>query len=415
MSLFDLFAILITTTALLSYVNARLLRLPPTIGVLASSLVLSLALVLFGRLGLGVEAWAERLLVHVDFDDLLMRGMLSFLLFAGALHVDLDGLLARRWTILSLATVGVVVSTILIGLISWGLFSLLGFEIPLPYALLFGALITPTDPIAVLAMLKTSPTPAELRTMIAGESLFNDGVGVVAFTLIAGAVVGHHPVTPFGALELLLVEAVGGALLGFALGYVAYRALRTVDDFAVEALITLALVAGGYSLAGALHTSGPIAMVVAGLLIGNHGRRFGMSKRTRQHLDTFWELVDEILNALLFVLIGFEVLILEPDLMRLIAGLVMIPLVILVRSVSVGLPIATLRRVRTFPPHTVKMLTWSGVRGGISIALALSLPPSEMRGVVLVATYVIVVFSILVQGLTVGRLAEWASRPGRSA
>ncbi len=410
MSLFALFAVLITVTALLTYLNERFLRLPPTIGAMAAALCLSIALALLGQLGLGVDDWAEALLRQVDFDALLMEGMLSFLLFAGALHVNLGDLLERKWVILSLATFGVLLSTFLVGSLFYLLLGLLGLQIPFLYALLFGALISPTDPIAVLGVLRGANAPRTLESKIIGESLFNDGVGVVLFTVILGFAAGGHEISLGAAAALFLEEALGGAILGLVLGYVAFRLLKSVDNYTVEVLITLSLVAGGYSLAGALHTSGPIAMVVAGLFIGNHGRIFGMSDRTRAHLDTFWELLDEILNALLFVLIGLEVLILSLETGYLLAGLLGIPLVLAVRFVSVGVPIRILRTFRAFGRHTVSLLTWAGVRGGISIALALSLPPSPHRSLVLFVTYVIVVFSILVQGLSVGRAVRWALR-----
>jgi CPA1 family monovalent cation:H+ antiporter len=407
-SLFALFAVLITVTALLTYLNERFLRLPPTIGAMAAALCLSIALALLGQLGLGVDDWAEGLLRQVDFDALLMEGMLSFLLFAGALHVNLGDLLERKWVILSLATVGVLLSTFLVGSLFYLLLGLIGLQIPFLYALLFGALISPTDPIAVLGILRGANAPRTLQSKIIGESLFNDGVGIVLFTVILGFAAGGHELSMGAAAALFLEEALGGALLGLVLGYVAFRLLKTVDNYTVEVLITLSLVAGGYALAGALHTSGPIAMVVAGLFIGNHGRVFGMSDRTRAHLDTFWELLDEVLNALLFVLIGLEVLILSLKPGYLLAGVLGIPLVLAVRFVSVGVPIRILRTFRTFGRHTVGLLTWAGVRGGISIALALSLPPSPHRSLLILVTYAIVVFSILVQGLSVGRVVRWA-------
>jgi len=408
MSLFTIFAVLISITALLSYFNERVLRLPPTIGVMAAALSCSLLLALGGRLGLGVEAWAESLLVRIDFSEVLMHGMLSFLLFAGALHVDLGDLLERRWSIFSLATVGVALSTLLLGVIVHFAVRLFGLELPFGYALLFGALISPTDPIAVLGILRKANAPKRLEATIIGESLFNDGVGVVVFTLLLGVVAGGHGVTALEVGELFLVEAVGGVLFGLGLGYATYLLLKTVDQHVVELLITLATVSGGYALAGVLHTSGPIAMVVAGLFIGNHGRVFGMSDGTRQYQDVFWELIDEILNALLFVMIGLEVLVLQWQPAFLLAGLLAIPIVLGVRFVCVGVPIAVLRVFRDFDPATVRLMTWGGVRGGISIALALSLPDSTHRELILVMTYTIVVFSILVQGLTVGRAVRWS-------
>jgi CPA1 family monovalent cation:H+ antiporter len=408
MSLFAVFAILITITALLSYLNERVLRLPPTIGVMAAALCGSLLLALAGRWGLGVDRWAETLLEEVDFSRLLMHGMLSFLLFAGALHVDLGNLVERKWSILSLATFGVALSTFMIGTAVYYLLPWLGLELPYAYALLFGALISPTDPIAVLGILRSAHAPPRLEATIIGESLFNDGVGVVVFTMILGVVAGGHAMSVTEVGGLFLREAVGGIAVGLVLGYVAYLLLKSVDQHVVELLITLALVSGGYVLAGALHTSGPIAMVVAGLFIGNHGRIFGMSDGSREYQDVFWKLIDEILNAVLFVMIGLEVLVLRWQPGWLLAGLAAIPLLLLTRLVCVGVPISLLRVFREFDPATVRLMTWGGVRGGISIALALSLPPSAHRELILVIAYTVVVFSILVQGLTVGRVVRWA-------
>jgi CPA1 family monovalent cation:H+ antiporter len=405
-SLFALFAVLITITAILSYLNEKTLRLPTSIGVMAAALAASLLLILLSQTGLVSDDWAERIIGQIDFSDVLLHGMLSFLLFAGSLHVNLGDLLGRKWSILSLATFGVVLSTFLVGGAVWVLARLFDVDLPFIHALLFGALISPTDPIAVLGILKTAGAPQDLEVMIVGESLFNDGIGVVVFTMLVGLVAGGEHVSAAGAAELFLVEAVGGALYGLLLGYVAYRLLSTVDNYVVEILITLALVAGGYALAETLHTSGPLAMVVAGLFIGNHGRRFGMSERTREHLDTFWELIDEILNALLFVMIGLEVLILDRQGTYLLLGLLAIPIVLMVRMVTVGTPITLLSRFRSYPAGTVPMMTWGGVRGGISIALALALPPSPYRDLILLITYTVVIFSILVQGLTIGRVVR---------
>jgi len=402
MNLFTVFAVLITVTAFLSYVNQRLLRMPSTIGVMAAALVCSLLLALAGRMGLGVDGWAEAMLGQIDFSEVLMKGMLSFLLFAGALHVNMGDLVSRGWSILTLATVGVVASTFLIGTAVYYLLPLLGLGLPYGYALLFGALISPTDPIAVLGILRGAAAPKRLETIIIGESLFNDGVGVVLFTVILGVVAGGHGISAVEIGELFLVEALGGVVVGLVLGYVAYLLLKSVDHHVVDLLITLSLVSGGYVLAGALHTSGPIAMVVAGLFIGNHGRVFGMSDHSREIQDVFWELIDEILNAVLFVMIGFEVLILSWQPGWFLAGALLIPVVLLARFVCVGVPISLLRTFRSFDRATVRLMTWGGIRGGISIALALSLPASPERELTLVITYTVVIFSILVQGLTVG-------------
>jgi len=408
MSVFGVFAVLITATALLAWFNERFLRLPATIGVMAAALFLSLMLIVGARLGLPAEHWAEEVLGQIDFNAVLMQGMLSLLLFAGALHVDLNRLLERKWSILSLATVGVVLSTFLMGGLFYLLLRLFEINIPFVYALLFGALISPTDPIAVMGILRGAKAPERLETMIIGESLFNDGVGVVVFTVVLGVATAGHDISALEVGKLFMEEAVGGALYGFVLGYVAYRMLKSVDQHTVEILITLALVTGGYYLAGVLHTSGPIAMVVAGLFIGNHGRVFGMSEGSREHLDNFWELTDEILNALLFSIIGFEILVLDPEPRLLPIVVLMIPLALVVRFVTVGAPISLLARVRDYPPSTVALMTWGGLRGGISIALALAIPASPYRDVILFVTYGIVVFSILVQGLTVGRAVRWA-------
>jgi len=403
----DIAALLITLTALFAYLNHRYVGLPTAIGVMTISLVLSLFLVGLGWMGLAsLEQRAQGLLQQIDFNVVLMNGMLSMLLFAGALHIDLEDLASRRWPIGILATVGVVISTFVIGFATWELLDLVGIPLPFIYCLVFGALISPTDPIAVLGILKSADAPRGLEIKIAGESLFNDGVAVVVFTVILDIAVGGHQVTPVGIAILFAEEALGGILYGLAIGYLAYWLLKSIDDYQVEVLITLALVLGGYALAAYIHVSGPLAMVVAGLLIGNRGRMFAMSQTTREHLDTFWELMDEILNAILFVLIGFEVIVLTLDERYLLAALLLIPVALLARFLAVGLPIAVMRRWIEFSPHAVKVLTWGGVRGGISVALALSLPPGDERRVLLVITYVIVVFTILVQGLSLGRLVR---------
>ncbi|MBW2419293.1 MAG: sodium:proton antiporter, partial [Deltaproteobacteria bacterium] len=351
---------------------------------------------------------------RIDFDETLMHGMLGLLLFAGALHVDLGGLLEQKRVIGLLASAGLLISTAAVGGATWGLTQLLGLDLPFIVCLLYGALISPTDPIAVLALLKSSGAPRRLETKIVGESLFNDGIAVVFFLAIAGAAGfsagGHgsgmeHGIA-LGVLELFALETLGGGLFGLAAGWLTYAMLRSVDSYEVEVLLSLALATGGYALAGALGVSGPIAMVIAGLVIGNHGRRFAMSERTREHLDTFWTLVDEILNAVLFVLIGLEVLIIPFDAHWLLPALAAVPIALGARAVAVGLPVQAMRTLREFTPHAVKVLTWGGLRGGISVALALSLKETlgeqqpRSYELVLLMTYNVVVFSILVQGLT---------------
>jgi monovalent cation:H+ antiporter, CPA1 family len=406
----DLIAALVTLSALFSYVNHRWVGLPTTIGVMLISLVFSLAIIAIDASGLAdLHTLARTIVGQIDFNVVLMQGMLSLLLFAGAMHVDLSELAAFKWPIGVLATVGVVASTFLIGWLSFVIFPLVGVELPFIYCLLFGALISPTDPIAVLGILKQANAPRSLEVKIAGESLFNDGVAVVVFLIIAGVAAGTATVTPTSIVTLLLTEALGGAILGLALGWLTYVALKSIDSYEIEVMLTLALVLGGYAIAGKLHVSGPIAMVVAGLVIGNHGRARAMTSVTRAHLDLFWQLLDELLNALLFVLIGLEVVVLVFSGEFLLAALLAIPMVLIARFVCVGIPISIMRTIGTeFSPHAVKLLTWGGVRGGISVALALSLPESPERAPIVAITYVIVLFSIAVQGLTIGPMVRRA-------
>ena len=414
MELFDLAALLITLSALFSYINHRWLKLPTTIGLMVIALAFSLALVLLGNHWPGLDARAERIVGSIDFNETLMHGMLGFLLFAGAMHVDLSDLARHRWVIGTLATVGVMLSTFLIGGGSWLVFRFLDHEVPLIYCLLFGSLISPTDPIAVLAILKQAGAPKDLEVKITGESLFNDGVGVVVFLGLFEIATGEHGFDVPHLAGLFLQEAVGGAVFGLVIGFIAFQMLRSVDQYSVEILISLAVASGGYALANALHLSGPIAMVVAGLLIGNHGRQWAMSPTTCEHLDTFWELVDEILNAVLFVLIGLELVIITFIQPYLAAGLILIPLTLCARLIAVGLPIQWLRRRHEIHPQSTSVLAWGGLRGGISVALALSIPavdhlgePINVRPALLAVTYVIVVFSVIVQGLTIGRFVQW--------
>ncbi len=408
MDLIQTFATLISLAALFSYINHRFIKLPTTIGLLVISLLLSLALIGLGKFGFPLESYAQVMLKEIDFNKALMQGMLSALLFAGALHVSLEDLKKQKWIVAILASIGMLSSTVMVGFASYYVFALFGLDIPFIYCLLFGSLISPTDPIAVLGILKHLGAPKTLETKIAGESLFNDGFAVVVFIVLLGIAAGggDDPVSISSVMLLFLQEAVGGVGFGLIAGYVVFRMLASIDNYQVEILLTLGLVFGGYALASALHISGPIFVVVAGLLIGNRGRQHGMSDRTREHLDNFWELIDEILNAVLFVLIGLEVLILTFDLNYLYAGLVMIPVTLLARFISVGVPVSLMKLRKTFTPNVIRILTWGGLRGGISIALALTLPAGEAREALIVVTYVIVIFSIIVQGLTVGKLIK---------
>ncbi|MGD0040642.1 MAG: sodium:proton antiporter [Isosphaeraceae bacterium] len=415
-----LIAVFIVMAAGFGYLNFRLLKLPTTIGLMALSLLFSLSLFVLGAFVPAVVQQTRSVIEQFDFNQVLLHGMLAFLLFAGALHIDLGDLARHKEPIALLATVGVLLSTLIVGVLMWGVFALLGFKLRFIDCLLFGALISPTDPIAVLSLLKKIGAPKTLEVQIAGESLFNDGIGVVLFMGLLEVATGENDFDVGHFAFLFIREAVGGVVFGLAIGLVAYRMLKSVDNYQVEILLSLALVWGGSALADALHISAPIAMVVAGLLIGNQGRSFAMSKMTTEHLDLFWELVDEGLNAVLFVAIGMELLVLTFTASYLAAGVLAVVIVLVARLVSVGLPVWLLRRSERFDPSMVPILVWGGLRGGISVALALSLPPEAAgdgvprREVILATTYVVVVFSILVQGLTVGTMTRrWVGRSPR--
>lgn len=412
MSILNTSAILITLAAILSFINYRFIKLPTTIGLMLISLLLSLSLITANYFGIAdIATSAQSFLNNIDFNLTLMHGMLSFLLFAGALHVNINDLAQQKWVIASMATVGLLLSTLIIGVLSWYGFQWLGLNISFLYCLIFGALISPTDPIAVLGILKSANAPKTLETKIVGESLFNDGIGVVVFIVILSLITSPAELSMSHIALLFVEEAIGGAVFGFVIGWLTYKLLRQVDNYQIEVLLTLALVMGGYALASAIHVSGPIAVVVAGLLIGNKGRLLAMSDKTREHLDNFWELIDEILNAVLFVLIGLELLVLSFNSTFVYAALLTLPIVLLARFISVSVPISILRLKRSFSPHVVKILTWSGLRGGISVALALSLPAGNERDLILAVTYVCVIFSISVQGLTIGKLISACTRP----
>ena len=411
MDILSISSVLLTVSALFAYVNYRYIKLPTTIGIMVVSLVFSVVLVILSKLGFenGIDV-AQSLVKQIDFNQALMNGMLAFLLFAGAMHVDLSELYQNKWVVGLLASLGVIASTFMVGIVSYFVLGLLGFSIPFIYCLLFGSLISPTDPVAVMGVLKRAGASKSLETKIAGESLFNDGVAVVVFLVIFGIAINGDPVSVEHIGKLFALEALGGALYGFVIGWVALYMLKRVDDYQVEVLITLALVAGGATGAGFLHVSAPIAVVVAGLMIGNQGRRDAMSNTTRDHLDTFWELVDEILNAVLFLIIGLEIILIPFGGAQLAAGLIMALLVLGARFLAVSGPVLLLRLRKKFHPHVIKILTWGGLRGGISVALALSIPESPERDIIVAITYIIVVLSILIQGLTVHKLVAFASR-----
>ncbi len=407
MDLFTVIAILTTICALFAYVNFRYVKLPTTIGLMLIALLSSIAILIVGQFSPTVLEAIKSLVNEIDFPQVLLEVLLSFLLFAGALHTDMDLMREQKWSILSFATIGVLMSTFLIGALFYYVLPLIGFPVPFIHCLLLGALISPTDPIAVLGILKEAKIPKNLEIVITGESLFNDGVGVVIFlTILEVATLGVGEVTP-GEVALLFGEEVGGGLiLGAVLGYVTYKMMKSIDHYQTEVLLSLALVMGGYALAASLHFSGPLAVVVAGLFIGNKGRSEAMSSETVEYLDKFWELVDESLNALLFVLIGLEIVIIPYLDNYWIAGIIGIIIALSARFISVYIPILALRRSVNFMPRTPMIMTWGGLRGGISIALALSLPAAMNKDIILAITYCIVIFAILIQGITLGPIVK---------
>jgi len=409
LSLLEIAALLLGLSALFGWINHVILKLPHTIGLLLMALVASLVLLAADRVfpGLGLAVTVQGAIRQIDFYATVMEGMLAFLLFAGALHVDFEYLRDQRWPIGVMATIGILVSTFIVGTGFWYLTGFFGAQVPFIWALVFGALISPTDPVAVLSLLKSVNIPRPLEAKIAGESLFNDGVGVVVFTIMVAIAVsssgdgGGETVGFLYVAELFVVEALGGVALGLFTGWVTYRAMASMDEYTLEVLISLGAVAVTYAIALRLHLSGPIAVVVAGLLVGNRGVEFAMSEKTREHLFSFWELLDEILNSVLFLLIGLEFLVLTLDPGHIWLILAAIPLVLAARFVAVSLPILVLGRWLKFTRGAIPVLTWGGLRGGISVALVLSLPDNEFKPLLLTATYAVVLFSVIIQGLTV--------------
>jgi len=398
-------ALLLTFAAVAGYLNHKVLRLPRTIGLMAVTLTMTLVLIALAFFKVVDLSHASAFVKSIDFSEVLLHGLLAFLLFAGALHVDLHELLGQAVPVTVLATLGVLIATFVAGTLFWITAGWLWGSLSLVYGLLFGALIAPTDPIAVLGIMKKAGAPKALKTIFTGEALFNDGIGVVVFLTILGIALGREKPGIGSVALFLLVEAAGGAILGLALGWIVYRLLRSVDAYQVEIMLTLALAAGGYALAEAIHVSAPITIVVAGMLIGNHGRAFAMSETTRQNLDKFWELIDEILNAVLFVIIGLEIIAVRLSAVVLVVAIVAILIVLVSRLASVLCSSALLRGKRKLSKGSIVFLTWGGLRGGISIALALSLPPVPERPLILAATYVVVIFSVIVQGLTISRIS----------
>jgi CPA1 family monovalent cation:H+ antiporter len=412
---FEAASVLIVLAATLGYINYRVFKLPQLVALtvmmaVASMIVVGIDLLLpGGRIGAEIVHFT----VAINFHETLMSGMLSFLLFAGALHVDWSHMKKGRWPITVLSIVGVLLSTALIGGGFFLLAKMIGLNVPIVWCLVFGALISPTDPVAVMGVLQRASVSPTLEATVAGESLFNDGVGVVVFSIILATALGTETFSIASAAKLFIVEAGGGVLLGLILGWIGYRAMRSVDDYTLEVLISLAMVMGGYTLASRIHLSGPVAMAVAGLLIGNEGVCTAMSEMTRRYLLGFWSLIDGILNAVLFVLIGLEVVAVPWDFRLVLLGIMAIPLVLAARYISGSAPLAVMRPFLSLGPLALPTLIWGGLRGGISVALALGLPDGPARSIALAATYVVVLFSVIIQGGTIARVLEWlASRDG---
>ena len=405
MQSYEIFVFIICLAALFSYINHRFIKWTPTIGIMALSIASSILLIVAAKLFPERSAFLINIITSIDFHSVLMNSMLSFLLFAGAIHIDAQSLRKERLPIITLATVGILISTLLVGTFLHLVFILFHLDVAYIYCLLFAALISPTDPIAVLAILKKSGIQKSLELKIAGESLFNDGVAVVVFlTILEVAQTGVDKLSILDISTLFLREAGGGLLFGLVLGYLGFYAISSIDQHEVEVLITIATVMGGYLLADKLHISGPLAMVVAGIVIGSKGKKSGISDRSKDYLNKFWELVDTTLNALLFMLIGFEMLVIKFDTTTLLIGIISIAIVLLARWLSVAVPVSLLRFKVNFEKHAIAILTWGGLRGGLSVALALSLPVDMHRDLFVSITYVVVVFSIVVQGLTIGKL-----------
>ena len=408
MDYFAITTVLVVLAALFGYINVRFLKLPNTIGLMLITILFTIGVIGIGYFDNRLLDAERYIITHIDFRTVLMDVMLSFLLFAGALHTNFEQLKVQRWPVLVFATVGVVFSTFLVGTFMFYVLQSLSLDIAYVYCLLFGALISPTDPIAVLGILKKAGVPKKLETKIVGESLFNDGVGVVVFlTIYRIATLGRDNVDAMDVLALFAQEVIGGVVLGLLLGIITYRLMKSIDDYDIEVIITLAAVMAGTAIAQALHLSAPLAMVTAGLMVGMDTiRQSSMSKITESYVDKFWELLDILLNTILFVLIGMEMLVLSFKESYFIAGLIAIPIILLCRYASLLLPINFFKKKLNFVPNTNLIMTWGGLRGGVSIALALGLSEAMHRELFLVITYIVVVFSIVVQGLTVEKLVK---------
>jgi CPA1 family monovalent cation:H+ antiporter len=406
MDIFHLLSILIVLSAGFAYLNFRILKLPNSIGLMLVSLIFSFLIIIAGYFSPDFKRMIAIRMSDINFSELLLEGMLSFMLFAGAIHIKYEDLRNEKLTIILFSTISVILSTFILGFSSYYLLNIFGLKVSLIHTLLFGALISPTDPIAVLSLLKSAGISKSLETKIAGESLFNDGIAVVIFITLLKLAQPGSEIDVKSVVLLFGQEALGGIILGIILGFAGYKLFVSIDNYQVEVLITLAIVMGGYTLAHYINVSGPLTMVVAGLITGNHGKKYGMSVITTEYVDKFWELIDDILNAILFVLIGLELLIIEKNHIIILVSLILIVVAILTRFISLWIPSFAIREKEKISKRTLLILTWGGIRGGISIALALSINPEYSRDMWVTITYIIVCFSILVQGITIGKLAK---------
>ncbi|HSQ43555.1 MAG TPA: sodium:proton antiporter [Ginsengibacter sp.] len=407
MEIYNIITVIILLAAIFGYINQRFVKLPGTIGIVIISIIASLVVIALDNIYPKFFVSTIESIKLIDFNTVVLKVMLSFLLFAAAIHIDVKKLRSERKAILTFSTISVLISTLIVGFLLYIITSLFGLKVNFLYCLLFGALISPTDPIAVVGILKRARIPASLETKISGESLFNDGVGVVVFiTFYEVAKIGLANISVWNVLWLFVRETGGGLLLGWLLGYLCYWSIKSIDNYVVEVMITLAIVMGGYSLAGELHVSGPLAMVMAGLITGDKGMHSGVSDITRDYLGKFWELMDELMNAILFLLIGFEMLIIAFNLTLFWLGCIAVVIVLFARLISVSIPIIILKNKKTFENNAIPILTWGALRGGISVALALSVPKYMYGDMFVSITYIVVLFSIVVQGLTIGKFAR---------
>lgn len=407
MNLFNIIALFIVIATVFAYINRRFLKLPNNIGVMIIAIIVSILLLLTSSLFPKISADSVKLISSVDFTDIIIGVVLNFLLFAGTIQIKIKDLRAQQLPVVLFSTLGVVISTFIVGGLLFGVMQLLRSPVSIEQCLLFGALISPTDPVSVLGVIKDTGVPKSLETKIAGESIFNDGVALVIFVTILHAI--HNPgegVSLKEIMHIFLREAIGALLLGVALGFVSSGALRTIDDYKVEVMITIAVVMGGYILAKSLSVSAPLTMVSAGIFIGNYGKKYAMSDVSKEYIDKFWELIDEILNIILFVLIGLELLLIKNFDNYWLIGLITIPIVLFARFISILLPSLIVRLQQNMTMKTIVFLTWGGLRGGVSVALALSLGAGMHKNLFIFITYCVVVFSIIVQGLTIEKIVN---------